>query len=107
MSKTIFSYFQSSFDLLIDNGEPSSFHEARESEIEDKSMKSMDEVMKGLHKNERWELVDLLLERKLIRTKWLYKVKKNNDGSLKCFFLLLSRALFYYFLNHIQIHTYF
>jgi len=41
------------------DGEPSSFEEARESENVDKWRKTMDKEMKALQKSETWEHVDL------------------------------------------------
>ena len=42
----------------------------------------MNEEIKTLHENERWELVDLPLRRKVIGNKWVFKIK-NNDGLLE------------------------
>ena len=45
----------------------------------------MDKQMKSLHKNERWELLNLLIGRKVVGNMLVYKVNNNNDGLLECY----------------------
>jgi hypothetical protein len=40
----------------------------------------MQHDMKSIHKNNTWTLVDLLVGRKPITTKWVYKIKTHVDG---------------------------
>jgi len=42
----------------------------------------MDEEMATLDSNATWELVALPKDKKVIRCKWVYKVKHNVDGSM-------------------------
>jgi hypothetical protein len=42
----------------------------------------MDEEMAALDANATWELVALPKDKKVIRCKWVYKVKHNADGSV-------------------------
>ena len=39
--------------------------------------------MTPLHKNEAWDLVELLAGRKPISIKWVFKKKKNAEGKLE------------------------
>ena len=41
------------------------------------------EEMESLHTHDVWELVGLPREQKAVRSKWVYKVKKNADGSVE------------------------
>ena len=45
--------------------------------------KAMEEEMRALLQNETWDLVDTPKGVKPIRCKWVYKVKYNNDCSIK------------------------
>ena len=40
----------------------------------------MDEQMKSLYKNQTWDLVQLLKEKKTIGCKWVYAKKESNPG---------------------------
>ena len=42
----------------------------------------MQEELKSVSDNETWELMDLPEGRKAIGSKWVYKVKYNQDGSV-------------------------
>ena len=42
----------------------------------------MQEELKSISDNETWELMDLPEGRKAIGSKWVYKVKYNQDGSV-------------------------
>lgn len=41
------------------------------------------EEMKALEKNKRWEVMDLLREKKRVGRKWMFTTKHNSDGLLK------------------------
>ena len=43
----------------------------------------MDEEIATIEKNNTWELVDLPKGKDVIRLKWIYKTKFNEDGSIK------------------------
>eukprot|EP00249_Psilotum_nudum_P025147 c29390_g1_i1 orf=407-4477(+) len=60
--------------------EPTSYEEARTSPS---WRKAMVEEMEALSRNHTWELVDRPTKRKVIGTKWIYKVKYKSDGSLE------------------------
>jgi hypothetical protein len=40
----------------------------------------MDEELDQIEKNDTWELVPRLKDKNVIRTKWVYKNKLNEDG---------------------------
>ncbi|MCO5547727.1 hypothetical protein L7F22_001178 [Adiantum nelumboides] len=42
----------------------------------------MNEKMDALYGNETWELATLLKGKKLIKCRWVYKIKHNSDGSV-------------------------
>ncbi len=42
---------------------------------------AMEHEMKSIHKNNIWTLVDLLVIKKPITTKWVYKIETHVDGS--------------------------
>ena len=64
-----------SFTLLVSCGDPSTFHEGMLNEEKDRWMGAMIEEMESLHKNQTWELAQLLEGKKAIGYKWIYKKK--------------------------------
>ena len=62
--------------------EPRNFKEASKPEHEGKWVKAMEEELKSIADNETWELVDLPEERSAIGSKWVYKMKYNQDGTV-------------------------
>jgi len=58
--------------------EPSGYSEA--SQIA-KWVDTMEHEMKSIYKNNIWTFVDLLVSRKPITTKWVYKIKTHVDAS--------------------------
>lgn len=65
---------------LLAETEPTNFKEA----INDaKWRKGMDEEMKSIKKNDTWELTTLPKGEKAIGVKWVYKVKKNDQGKVE------------------------
>jgi len=62
------------------NFEPDSYEEAVNSTDADKWKKAMKIEIDSLNKNNTYELVDLP-DRKIIDTKWVYKIKKHADGT--------------------------
>ena len=65
------------------DGEPSTFHEALESSDIALWMIAMQEEIKALHKNKTWELIPLPRGRKIIRNKWVYKIKRNGNDQVE------------------------
>ena len=65
--------------LFCLNDEPRNFHEAKESE---EWTHACEEEMRSIEKFKVWDLVDLPLGVKPIGLKWVFKLKKNADGSI-------------------------
>ena len=65
--------------LLTETDEPSSVQEALNDTNWYNSMKS---EMLSLEKNETWELVPRPKNKNIIGSKWVYKIKRNSDGSI-------------------------
>ena len=61
--------------MLTEEGEPESFQEAYTHKDKDKWFQAMKEEMKSLEKNDTYELVDLLKDRKALKNKWVFKLK--------------------------------
>ena len=69
-------------EIMAKTKEPASLEEA----LADPSWKSaMQPEYDIIVKNETWELVDCLAKRKVIGTKWVWKVKYKADGTLEKF----------------------
>ena len=65
--------------LLTEDGEPLTFHEARNSSDASLWMTAIHEEIQALHKNKTWELVPLPYGRKAIGNKWIYKIKRDGN----------------------------
>ena len=68
--------------LMVINDEPWDFNEAKELKVWIDACK--DEIL-SIEKNDTWELVDLPLGVKPIGLKWVFKIKRNADGSISKF----------------------
>ena len=65
--------------------EPQTYEEALESPQSDLWRTAMDEEFKSLLENQTWELVECPLGVKPVPMKWVYKIKRNADGSVERF----------------------
>lgn len=65
--------------LLMINEEPWSFEEAKESKA---WITACEDEISSIIKNETWDLVDLPIGAKPIGLKWVFKIKRNPDGSI-------------------------
>jgi hypothetical protein len=61
---------------------PSSFHETMHSSKAQYWHKAMDEEYDSLTKNFKWNLVSLLTMLKMLKSKWVYKIKTHFDGTI-------------------------
>lgn len=57
-----------------------SYQEVKSREDKDKWMKAMQDGMNSLKKNFTYELVQLPKGRKVLKNKWVFKVKKDDSG---------------------------
>ena len=69
------------FIELIDEDEPQSYAEAISCENKENWHKAMVEEMGALMKNETWDLVKKTPDITPIRSKWVYKIKKDENGT--------------------------
>lgn len=63
--------------------EPKTYKEAMLSENRDKWEEAMQSEMNSLKKNNTWELAALPKGRKALSNKWIYKIKRNPDGTIE------------------------
>ncbi|CAA7038223.1 unnamed protein product [Microthlaspi erraticum] len=65
--------------LLCLNNEPNNFYEARES---GEWMLACEDEIRSIEKNNTWTLMELPHGAKAIGLKWVFKLKRNSDGSI-------------------------
>lgn len=65
--------------LLLINEEPWEFEDAIQEKV---WMEACEEEIASIIKNRTWELVDLPTGAKAIGLKWIFKIKRNSDGSI-------------------------
>lgn len=68
--------------LMVLNDEPWDFNEAKESK---EWREACEEEISSITKNKTWNLVELLSGAKAIGLKWVFKIKRNSDGSINKF----------------------
>lgn len=68
--------------LLSMNDEPWSFEEAKEKKV---WRDACEDEIKSIVKNKTWELVEFPAEAKATGLKWIFKIKRNYDGSINKF----------------------
>ena len=68
--------------LLYLNNEPRNFEEAKNSK---EWTRACEDEIESIEKNRTWELVELPLGAKAIGLKWVFKIKRNADGSINKF----------------------
>ncbi|CAI7896205.1 unnamed protein product [Closterium sp. NIES-54] len=71
------------FSLVEMLGEPATLKEALESSDAEEWKKTMESELKSIEENGPWELVELPEGRKAITSKWLFKIKSDDDGKIE------------------------
>jgi hypothetical protein len=66
--------------LLIDYGEPKSYEEVMQVETKKKWEKDMKEEMESLVNNHTWDLVHLIIGKRSLQNKWVYRLKVEDGG---------------------------
>ena len=69
--------------LLAKIEDPTSFSEAMSSPQREKWIKAMEEELSSICDNNTWDLVDLPKDKKAIGSKWVFKVKYDQDGTVQ------------------------
>ncbi|CAM8972007.1 unnamed protein product [Rhodiola kirilowii] len=68
------------FVLLSDGGEPEYFQEALDDSNKDKWLEAMQEEMRSLRKNETYSLVEKPKGKRILKNKWIYKIKHEHGN---------------------------
>ena len=74
-------YPSSEYILIANEGEPESFQEVQSHKDKDCWIKSMQEEMNSLWKNDTYKLTELLKGIKELKNKWVFK-RKNDEEKL-------------------------
>nr|KYP66486.1 Retrovirus-related Pol polyprotein from transposon TNT 1-94 [Cajanus cajan] len=72
-------YPSSEYILIADEGEPESFQEVQSHKDKGCWVKAMQEEMDSLKRNNTYELVQLPKGRRVLKNKWVFKLKKDGD----------------------------
>jgi len=67
----------------IPNEDPTTYRKAINSLLRDQWTSAMDDEITALKKNKTFEVVDKPIGRNIIDSKWVFKTKKNADGTLE------------------------
>ena len=67
--------------LLTNGGEPECYDEALQDENSSKWELAMKDEMDSWLGNQTWELTELLVGKKALHNKWVYRIKNKHDGS--------------------------
>eukprot|EP00253_Pinus_taeda_P016081 PITA_16081 len=79
------SAFCSNFSLSITDDDPKTVKEAIDSEDGKLWKEAMVDEMTSFHKNEAWDLVELLVGKKPIGSKWVFNKKTDVEGKLETY----------------------
>ena len=78
------NYYSEQASIAADSmEEPASYSEAAASPNKSKWEEAMKAELRSLQHNDVWELVELPKDRKLVGSKWVYKVKVDGDGHIE------------------------
>lgn len=78
--------------LVSLHNEPVTVHDAQQSESWNNWKEAMDDEMRALKKNNTWTLIDRPNKCRLIKTRWVFKIKPAQDGSVERFKDWLPKA---------------
>ena len=68
---------------VADTGDPTSRKEALDSDNGSEWGKAMEKEIESLYANEVWDLVELPKDRKAVGSKWVFKTKRNANGTVE------------------------
>ena len=76
-------YLTFEYTMLAKEGEPKSFQEVQFHKDKQSWLKAMHEEMNSLNKNKTYDLVELPKGKKVLKNKWVFKLKKDGDKLVK------------------------
>ena len=68
--------------MLLDHDEPTNYEETMMSPDSTKWLEAMKSEMRSMYENKVWTLIDLPDDRWVIRNKWIFKRKTDDDSSV-------------------------
>ena len=71
--------------VTCNNEEPKTFNQALNNPHRDEWLKAMKEEISAIESNQTWSLVDLPEHRKAIGCKWVFKIKRDENGNIARF----------------------
>ena len=71
------------YTMITEKGEPESFQEVQSHKDKQSWLKAMHEEMNSLNKNKTYDLVELPKGKRVLRNKWVFKLKKDGDKLVK------------------------
>lgn len=69
-------------DEVLHNEDPTTIHAVAKREDHERWSAAMHDELNSLHENQTWNLTELPPGRKTVKTKWVFKTKRNNDGEV-------------------------
>ena len=76
-------YPTSEYTMITKDREPESFQEVQSYKDKQNWLKAMHEEMNSLNKNKTYDLVELPKGKRVLRNKWVFKLKKDGDKLVK------------------------
>ena len=76
-------YPTSKYTMITEEGKPESFQEVQSHKDKQSWLKAMHEEMNSLNKNKTYDLVELPKGKKVLKNKWVFKLKKDGDKLVK------------------------
>ena len=76
-------YLTSEYIMIAKEGEPESFQEIQFHMDKQSWLKAMHEEINSLNKNKTYDLVELPKDKKALKNKWVFKLKKDGDKLVK------------------------
>ena len=77
---TRFGQFLTRSSVIIEEKEPVSYKQALKSSIADKLLDALKEQIQNLNENQTWSLVKHCMAKKLYLQKWVFTIKRNEQG---------------------------
>ena len=69
--------------MVREEDEPESYSQAIRSPDADKWKIATKEELNALNRNNTWDIVDKPANRKIVDNRWVFKIKRNADGSIE------------------------